>query len=220
MRKVTRKDFETICQGSQPLTADQDGVKVLRLADGRLVKLFRRHRRLSSAFWRPYAVQFVNNAEGLRKSGFRTVEVLDVFNVPTLRRHAVLYRPLPGQPLDEVFADAKAADRDDLLRQTAEFLADLHRRGVYFRSLHLGNIILTPDRHLGLIDVADLRLKGRPLTLRERKRNWRHFLGRPCDRCVIERFGLHRFVCHYASASGLPLVKSTDLVAWMKKQQG
>ena len=130
----------------------------------------------------------------------------------------MLYRPLYGQPLEEVFADAKATERDDLLRKTAEFLADLHRRGVLFRSLHMGNIILGTDGVLGLIDVADMRLKGRPLTIRERKRNWRHFLRRPSDRCVLERFGMHRFVCHYASASGLPLVKSSELIDWMKKQ--
>ena len=27
---------------------------------------------------------------------------------------------------------------------------------MYFRSLHLGNVVVTPDQHLGLIDVADM----------------------------------------------------------------
>jgi hypothetical protein len=165
-------------------------------------------------------VRFVNNAEALRKAGWRTVEVVDLFRVPQLRRHAVLYRPLPGQPLDEVFPELKAAERDELLRKVAEFIAELHRRGVLFRSLHFGNIILCPDGRLGLIDVADLRIKGRPLTLRERKRNWRHVLRRPCDRCVIDRLGLQHFACHYAAAAKLPLVTAENLVAWVRKLAG
>ena len=27
---------------------------------------------------------------------------------------------------------------------------------MYFRSLHLGNVVVTPDQRLGLIDVADM----------------------------------------------------------------
>src|SRR5690606_35574721 len=58
----------------------------------------------------------------------------------------------------------------------AEFITHLHECGVYFRSLHMGNIVLTPDNQLGLIDISDMRCLGRPLSRRMRDRNYRHLL--------------------------------------------
>tara|TARA_R110002124_G_scaffold285001_1_gene462984 strand:+ start:1155 stop:1358 length:204 start_codon:yes stop_codon:yes gene_type:complete len=42
--------------------------------------------------------------------------------------------------------------------------------------LHLGNIILTPQGELGLIDISDMRCLNRPLSKRMRTRNYHHLL--------------------------------------------
>jgi len=39
---------------------------------------------------------------------------------------------------------------------------DLHEKGIYFRSMHLANVILTPDGTLGLIDISDMKTFHRP----------------------------------------------------------
>jgi RIO-like serine/threonine protein kinase len=51
----------------------------------------------------------------------------------------------------------------------------LHGAGIYFRSLHLGNIVVTPDNEMGLIDVADMRFLRAPLNAELARRNLQHF---------------------------------------------
>ena len=53
---------------------------------------------------------------------------------------------------------------------------DLHEKGIYFRSMHLANVILTPDGTLGLIDISDMKTFHRPL------RNFKHVLRYEQDR--------------------------------------
>jgi len=57
-------------------------------------------------------------------------------------------------------------------------------RGIYFRSLHLGNIVLTPEGSLGLIDIADLSFQRRPLSKAKARRNLAHFTR------LLENLGL------------------------------
>lgn len=62
-----------------------------------------------------------------------------------------------------------------LLEQLAGFFRNLHRKGIYFRSMHLGNIVLTPSGTLGLIDIADLAFQSRALSHNKASRNLAHF---------------------------------------------
>jgi len=78
------------------------------------------------------------------------------------------------------------AEQDDLLRtKFGAFVASLHEAGIYFRSLHLNNVILTPDNRFGLIDVADMRVLGRPVTPSLARRNFRHMLRDKRDRAWL-----------------------------------
>jgi len=58
----------------------------------------------------------------------------------------------------------------------------LHERGVYFRSLHLGNVVRTPDGRLGLIDISDVRVHRRPLGRLLRARNLRRMQRMAAER--------------------------------------
>lgn len=163
---------------------DAFGDKVLRQADGGYLKLFRRKRWLSSAAWYPYAQRFADNAQGLRALGIPCPEVTGVYRIPSAERDAVTYRPLAGDTL------RARAVRDgslpcSLIAQLGAFIARLHAGGVYFRSVHLGNVVLCPDGRLGLIDVADMRIYRRPLWRGERVRNFRHLLRASGDRQAL-----------------------------------
>jgi hypothetical protein len=57
------------------------------------------------------------------------------------------------------------------------FVIGLHAKGIYFRSLHIGNVVLTPDERLGLIDFADLRIHPWPLGRYLRARNMRRMVS-------------------------------------------
>jgi tRNA A-37 threonylcarbamoyl transferase component Bud32 len=148
---------------------DLHGEKVLRLEDGNYLKLFRRKRLISSAAWYPYAQRFADNAAELEKRGIPCPEVTGVSRISGFSRDAVRYIPLAGRTLRQVI-EADVAP-PDLSEKLGRFVARLHESGIYFRSLHLGNIVLTPSGALGLIDVADLRTQNRALDNNQRKRN-------------------------------------------------
>lgn len=156
------------------IEADAHGPKVLRTPGGLMCKLFRRKRALSSALWRPYALRFARNAAGLSGRGVPSVRVLRVWHCPAQARHVVAYEFVPGTTLRERAAQAPLDAAQ--WHRLGEFIAVLHRRGVYFRSLHLGNVVLRPQGDFALIDVADLRLRTLPLGVRWRARNIRHLL--------------------------------------------
>ena len=82
-----------------------------------------------------------------------------------------------------------------MLIELADFMAHLHQSGIYFRSVHFGNIIVMPGRQgLGLIDVADMMFKRRPLRSGERCRNFRHMLRYPEDVAFLGEFGWEQFI--------------------------
>lgn len=175
--------------GAQVLEADPFGEKVLLLADGHILKLFRRKRLLSSAAWSPYARRFAVNAGRLAAIGVPVPEVLRVLRIPAIARDAVLYRPLPGTSLRQLAAAGLHAARQQELRAAlSKLVVLLSEKGMYFRSLHTGNVILTPDGQLGLIDFSDMRFYPWPLGRAMRQRAMRKMLkneGEWLDMTVI-----------------------------------
>jgi tRNA A-37 threonylcarbamoyl transferase component Bud32 len=176
--------YQTLRAGATVLEADNSGDKVFRLADGTIFKLFRRKRLFSSALIYPYARRFVDNIRRLDALGIACPEIIAAYRVARIARDAVHYHPLAGETLRQIVAGKSSlllCDYAGLARQLGRFVARLHEVGVYFRSLHLGNVVLTPEGELGLIDVADLRFCRPPLRPALRKRNFRHLLRAPHD---------------------------------------
>jgi len=167
-------DYLALRADARVLTRDHYGDKVLALADGTILKLFRRKRLISSAAWYPYAQRFADNALALAARRIPCPEVTGVYRLPSVRREAVRYRPLAGEPLRQLVG--AGAGTPELRVRLGRFVAGLHESGVYFRSLHLGNIVLVPDGEFGLIDIADLRAGRRPLSAARRRRNLRHLV--------------------------------------------
>ncbi|MHC8316516.1 BUD32 family EKC/KEOPS complex subunit [Pseudomonas sp. LB3P31] len=161
-------------EGARVLEADSYGPKVYLLQDGNILKLFRRKRLFSSAMFRPYSKRFIDNALELQKLGVPTFKVLQFFRLQAPGMTAVLYEPLPGETLRQIAAK-EGFDWQRNLPALAELIRSLHKSGIYFRSLHLGNIVVTPDNRMGLIDVADMRFVRAPLPKHLVKRNLQHF---------------------------------------------
>lgn len=181
-------------EGADVLEADRQGDKVLRLADGSMLKLFRRKRLLTSALWSPYARRFADNCRTLQERGIECPRIRQVYRIRSIERDAVHYDPLPGRTLRQLLGEEAPAD---LRARLGEFVARLHQNGIYFRSAHLGNVVLTPDNTLGLIDVADLRAYGKPLGKGLRLRNFKHMLRYRQDREWLLKD--ERFLEHYLS---------------------
>ncbi|MDD0977257.1 phosphotransferase [Pseudomonas fontis] len=183
MQALDHARYLALREGAHVLEADGTGDKVLRLRDGSMLKLFRRKRLITSAAWYPYARRFADNCTTLAERAIPCPRVLQVYRIAEIARDAVHYEPLPGKTLRQLLDDADS--NDDLRRQLGAFIAQLHDKGVYFRSAHLGNVVLTPEGQLGLIDIADMRTFRRPLRKAQRLRNFKHMLRYQEDRAWL-----------------------------------
>ena len=209
MKNLSQQEYDRLVSDAALIERDHHGPKVLKAADGSFIKLFRRKHLLTTALLWPYAQRFADNAGKLRLLGIPSVDMLDLAYCPGVQRHLVRYRPLPGRTLREV-----AAERGLDPCHLAGFLAELHGKGVFFRSIHLGNIIVDPQSGaFGLIDVADLKISRRGLSRRKRLRNFRHMLRYREDVALLCRAGFEPFVDAYIAASGL-----TALAEPMRKE--
>lgn len=181
MQLLSREQYDTWRSDAQVLEKDGHGEKVLRLADGTFLKLFRRKSWLSKTAFYPPAKRFADNAEALHKLGIPCPRVIQLYRLSSPYRSVVHYEPLAGQTLRQLLGSDTGLDQLELFARLAEFITHLHELGVYFRSLHMGNIVLTPDNQLGLIDISDMRCLGRPLSRRMRDRNYQHLLRYESD---------------------------------------
>jgi tRNA A-37 threonylcarbamoyl transferase component Bud32 len=203
MQVLDHNAYLALREGAQVLEADGFGDKVLRLRNGNFLKLFRRKRLLTSAALFPYAQRFADNARALQQLAIACPQVIAVYQLKSIQRDAVYYAPLEGQTLRQLFENPERAA--SLRAQLGEFVAQLHARGVYFRSLHLGNIVLTPDHSLGLIDIADLKCQRRALSVGKRLRNFQHMLRYSQDRQWLLGDNSSEFLQSYLSSSGLKM---------------
>jgi len=173
---LSQTQLAALLQGAHTIEADRHGVKVARLPDGDFIKLYRRKRLFSRALWSPPARRFADHAAQLRVLGFVTPEVITWWRISGQPLSAVRYRPLPGETLRQRWPGLDAVSREQEVAQFGALLGRLHQAGVYFRSVHLGNVLRLPDDELGLIDLADLRISQRALSARKRQRNLHHIL--------------------------------------------
>lgn len=196
MRIVTVQELESWLTDGQILERDTRGPKVVALPDGHFLKLFHTRRTpLQSRLW-PAAKRFRHNAERLRARGVTAPYVDEVFWLNRSKGlSGCLYVPLAGESLEQLLREHDPRLEDEL-PALASFIRHLHCKGVYFRSLHLGNILLTAPGQFGLIDVLDLRCYPFPLNRGLIRRNFDH-LSNYLDRRKLESFPFERLLTLY-----------------------
>nr|BFD39274.1 hypothetical protein FFPRI1PSEUD_07730 [Pseudomonas sp. FFPRI_1] len=171
---LTPAALEQLTANAHVIESDGLGPKVLRLEDGSFLKLFRPRRWYTSGGFNPYSQRFAENSEQLRDLGIVTPTTLALYRLAD-GSSAVRYQPLPGQTLRQSLQSAASAqERSALIERFGAFMASLHQRGVYFRSLHLANVLVLENGEFGLIDLADLRVYPSALRTSLRQRNLRH----------------------------------------------
>ena len=205
MKKLSEQEYQVLREGAAVIEADPFGEKVLLLSDGTYLKLFRARHLFSLARIYPYSKRFARNVQKLTGKGIPTVTVIDLFHIPCIHRTAVHYAPLIGTTLK------KLADNIDLvlINKLGAFIRELHEKGIHFRSLHMGNIVVTPENRLGLIDVADMKIYRKPLDRELRLRNFQHTARYPEDMAALMRF-LPNFIEGYQASAGSPFT-ATEL---------
>lgn len=220
MKRIDAVQLDALLQGAKTIEEDGLGIKVARLGDGDFLKLYRRKRLLSSDLWDLPAQRFADNAQGLLRLGITAPKVLDVLMISERRLSAVRYQPLPGDTLRNSLRQLDAEPRTALVKQFGTFLGELHQLGVYFRSLHLGNVLLLPDGSFGLIDLSDMKLESRPLAPWKRRRNLQHILRYSEDIAWLTQQHLDSWLEGYADSASRPETErfTRDLKRWLRAQ--
>jgi len=203
MQTISREEYENLLADAEVLARDRHGEKVMRTGSGDMVKLFRIKRLVSSARIWPYAQRFVRAADRLQQLGIPTVQVRRLVRIPHIRRDAVIYTPLPGRNLRAALAETGDTQTEPLIEGLVGLLVTLHQRGVYFRAIHFGNVLVIDHEQFGLIDVSEARFFRPPLGPWRRARNFEPMLRYEEDRSALARYGIQRFIDRYVELSGL-----------------
>lgn len=194
VKVISKEQHKELVAGAKVLEEQSFGVKVWLLPDQRIVKVFRLKRPLSSSRLYPYNTRFANNARRLRARGVSAPNVLETYYCPDIQRHGVMYDLLEGETFHDLLPEA---EDETLFRRFARFLGELHEKGIYFRSVHPGNVLLTEDGGMGLIDIQDIRFWPWRLGKKTRARNFRHLYNSGYNSLAMREFGFARFVDLY-----------------------
>jgi len=207
--QIDQDTFNAIIDNGKVLEYDQRGVKVVETENQDIVKFFRLKQAYSSALIFPYAWRFKNNARLLRKKGIETVKIKKIEYCFPEKRHLVTYEKIAGQTIRELLT---VNEKDtDLIKKLTGFVARLHANGIYFRSLHFGNVIVTNNGEMALIDISDLSVYPWSLTVNLRIRNWRHLLKYSYEKNIVTDFGEQQFFDRYADEALLSLAQREKL---------
>lgn len=217
---LTRAELESLRHGGTVLEADGHGIKVVALPDGRILKFFRRKRRFNRDLLAPAALRFARHALRLQRLGIPTLRVESLHRITGEQHSVAVYQPLAGSTLRELLRDGNASPQ--LMYRVGAFLALLHRKGVFFRSVHPGNIIVTAQQQLGLIDLLDMKVRPWSMSRWARRRNWLHFLRTPQDRPYLSPALFDAVIMGYVDNADLPSreLETVGSHAWETYQNG
>lgn len=202
VKTVSAEQLAHRLRNSRIIEQDGHGVKVAELSDGKFIKLFRRRNIFSKALRGPSSHRFSENALRLRSLKITTPMADELIGAPSVQLDGVVYQPLPGETLRNRWRNGTEAERESDIRKFGEFLGTLHQAGIYFRSLHMGNVLMLPDGELGLIDVSDMSFSHQPLSRWKRARNLKHVLRYTEDRNWLAVKHISALISGYSDKCG------------------
>lgn len=206
---ISAAEYQRLRAGARVLEHDTRGEKVLLTPDGHIIKLFYQRNGFSSDRLYPHAYRFCRNALRLQAKGICSVQCEQLRHDRQHNRHLISYPSLPGDTLRDRLAGHP--DKGGLFSRLAVYLAELHGKGILFRAIHFGNILVLEDGSFGLIDIADMTIQRRPLGLLQRARNFRHLLQNHRDRDAVEQYGYGHLLDAYETAAGFSGLRKTVL---------
>lgn len=198
--RVSNAEFAELCaQGKIISNHGVYGPKVILMPDGDYIKVFNPKPGLTKRHFFPKYKTFIRNAEELKARGIPCIENKQLYFLTQKGSYAVRYIPLEGKDL-RVLAQGSP---DTILEELIPFLIELHNKGIYFRGIHLANVLKLDNGHHGIIDMADLRFKRGPLSMNLRVRNLKHMFKNKDDRDVYLTYGHDRLLNSYIQQAKL-----------------
>lgn len=161
--------FDAFCLDGKVIEKDERGIKVIMLSSGDYLKVFKLRGWMTSSQLFSNARSFIRNAKRLAALNIPTVHPFSLYHFQHSSDTAVMYKPLVGTTVRGLLDHHQLST--DKLKALAVFIALIHQKGIHFKSLHFGNIVLTPSGQYGLIDIADMRIYPWPLAINTRIRS-------------------------------------------------
>jgi hypothetical protein len=199
VEQLTTQQMQEIIAGNELLLGTEQYPNLLRTDSGEIVKFFYPKSRLSTSTFFPKAKVFADNGLRLKKLQVTAPLTKRVAYCATLKVYLVIYDRIPGKDLRMWDEEGNGA----ALQGLEKYLAELHRKGVMFRGIHLGNILMDDAGQYALVDISGLSCKSKPLSLWQRMRNLINLLGVEDDQKILLSYGLNQFVAGYCIAAGL-----------------
>ena len=170
MKTITHQEMDALCKNGRAIDSKGGYPAVILHPDDTVSKIWARKKNfLSSATIWPYSTRFINNAEKLARRGVSVPKILDHAKLENSPVRIVTYQSLPGTSIRDLLLNSpQSVDIPALCR----YYLELHDKGIYYRTIHLGNIIQLPDHQgFGLIDFTDVQFSKKPLSLKRRASN-------------------------------------------------
>jgi len=167
---ITLQELEKICQYGEAFDNKAGYPAVVFHPDNTISKIWARKKKLlSSATLRPYSDRFIHNGKELASRGIVVPEIVRHMKVKNSHIRVVTYHPISGVSIrEQLKKNPKQLDVSSL----AQFIYDLHQKGIFFRGIHLGNIIqLTTGKGYGLIDFTDVKFYSKSISNSRRATN-------------------------------------------------
>ncbi|MBA3660989.1 MAG: hypothetical protein H0W64_04630 [Gammaproteobacteria bacterium] len=170
--------------------------KVVENNDAIIRVFLRKDKFFSSDRIKPRALKFYENARKLLAYGFNAPVISQFASCQAMQAHLIKYKKIPGEDLRTILA---VEPNVKIIKSIIHFIAMLHEKGVFFRSIHLGNLIWHHNE-IHLIDITDVQFKSRPLHIYERYRNLKHIFDNKEDQAFWQHFTLTRFLEIYTES--------------------
>lgn len=208
MKNITNNEFLNLCQQKdiKIIKCMKDKrPRVLETKDGNIIKLFYQNKK---AF-----LNFCKNADYLLNHEILAPRISEVFYYADLNVYLVIYKKMSG---DNVRAMIQKDNNREILNNIAVFIAKLHQKGIFFRSLHLENLICQSANIFSLIDIADVYFKPKPLNAFIRYRNLRHMFLVRQDKEIWREIGFLNYLKYYFQFTELSPLSKAGMLLMMK----
>lgn len=162
-----------------------------------IIKIFNVRGLISSGFFNTYASRIIKNSLKLKKYDIPSIEITNelVFQY-NKRLSGVSYKYIPGT----TYRDLSHKITMDMITDLANYISNIHKKGIYFRAMHLGNILLH-NKKLFLIDITNIHFYPWPLFVFTRARAFRRMIKYQDDIKNIGLINYKNLISEYMNSS-------------------
>lgn len=190
--------YTQILNNAQHIRHNDDQITIA-FVDKQVYKFFPHKHPLSSDYWIPYVLRLKYITKWLLALKIQTLQIDAIYYYPQDKCYIVTYKFLTGESVHDAVSNGDYA----LLAKIPYFIAKLHTKGIFFRDLHLDNILIQPHGDFALIDVIRVGFQLWPLSMKRRAYNLAFLLKRSEDQALFQKFGVENFLHYYFAAAKL-----------------